>query len=51
MVTEIGVKFLIDWDMRYITLLNIGHCFCYLGNNLIGNNGVKYLSKINLPNL
>ncbi len=38
-------------SLTSLKILNLSNKFIYIGYNLIGNNGVKYLVKMDLPNL
>lgn len=50
-LTSRGIQSMIDFSPMNVKKLDIGNINLDLGNNLIGNLGIKLLIKANLPNL
>lgn len=46
-----GLKLMLDCNFSKLKKLDLSKHFYYSGLNLIGNQGIKYLVKNNLPNL
>lgn len=50
-LTSRGMQSMIDFSPMKMKKLDIGNINLDVGNNLIGNLGIKLLIKTNLPNL
>lgn len=42
---------MVNCSLLNLKQLNLSNSFCYSGVNLIGNIGIKFLTKVDLPNL